>query len=293
MEKYSNDIVTDHIGIAYMNRAKHLRELKKAQKKIINAPPSASMKSPSAQKKKEIAEDDDSDDDEEREGNELCSIWGQLASLLLKPCKTKLIEMYYSSQKYMHCELAFFLQNGQENVLAFGAASDLGVFKKERTFSNPSYDWIFLKTTRAQALEIFFFCENAVGQSYDPVGVQWSKVWPSYPYQDSSGQKTWWCSSFVVEALQLMGLFNTVIPQTIDIDDIIAFLEEHPLRITHLMTPFRLNAAVQKFRQDALSDIKVSSNNKKKSKNNSNDDTSPKSSILFNTPKPKKSNKKK
>jgi hypothetical protein len=256
MERFPGaDIITEHIGIAYMNRRKHLLEQQKMERKMDKK----------AENRK-TGEDDDEDEDEDGQSDSVCFFWSQLHRKISRSCKKRAVEVYYASQKYMHCELAFFLKNGSEtgskDVLAFGAASELGVFRKERTFSNPSYEWIFLKTTREQALDILFFCESCVGQSYDNVGVEWSKCWPSYPYVDKANKKTWWCSSFVVEALQVMGLFNTVIPQTLDIDDIIAFLEEHPLRIINLMTPFQLNMALEQFRKSAISEKKTKSKKK-------------------------------
>lgn len=251
-----SEIVSQHIGIAYMDRQRHLQEQEKVKKRLAKRA-REKMERGLVSKK----EEEDSDDDDDTVAPACASLDNWQRSMFWS-LKKKLVEIYYSSQKYMHCELAFFLRNGKENVLAFGAASDLGVFKKERTFSNPSYEWIFLKTTPQQAMDIFFFCESCVGQSYDSVGVEWSKFWPTYPYVDANGKKTWWCSSFVIEALQLMGLFNTVIPQTLDIDDIIAFLEKHPLRITNLMTPFRLNVALQEFKEIAISTTPASTKKK-------------------------------
>jgi len=74
-----------------------------------------------------------------------------------------------------------------------------------------------------------------------------------------------------------MGLFNTVIPETIDIDDIITFLEKHKLRLVNFVTPFQLSVASEKFKKSVTSDSralrsedKIKSKKKQVSSSNSN-----------------------
>ncbi len=233
--------------IAYMDRQKFLNEMKRNEAERQKA-----LKTKKKGKTEEEDDDDGEDDDDiehSSHGYSGCaSALHRLFQKTLFAAKLKAIDMYNASQKYMHCEIAFFLKEDNEiDVLAFGAASELGVFRKKRTFSNPSYRYIFLETTRAQALEIYHFCDSCVGQQYDIVGVQWSKFWLSLPYEDENGNRTWWCSSFVVCALQRIGLFNTVLPYVIDIDDIISVLERHRLRLTNHATPYELEQATKAF----------------------------------------------
>ncbi len=158
--------------------------------------------------------------------------------------KLYMIDFYNSFQKYIHCEIIFLSEqeqkqnNSNTNCLAFAAFGDQGVVKIQRTFSNPSYRYIFLKVSKKQYDNAKKFCENQIGKKYDSQSASWRLlVWPIR----KSINDTWWCASFVHACLQKIDLLKYYQINTLDVDDIVSLVNEHPERILDIgFTPYQM-----------------------------------------------------
>ena len=152
------------------------------------------------------------------------------------------IERYNSKQKYIHCELAFAIPNGP-NCLAYGVFEDKGVVEMQRTFSNKSYQWIFLTVTQEQYNSVIRFCKKQVGKPYDYSSTSWRLI--ACPIV--ADYKQWWCASFVHAALQKAGLLKHYTVNTLDVDDIVDLISKHKKKIVQGSTPFMLKTAIGDF----------------------------------------------
>ncbi|KKK90635.1 hypothetical protein LCGC14_2721030 [marine sediment metagenome] len=158
--------------------------------------------------------------------------------------KLYMIDFYNSFQKYIHCEIIFLSEqnkNNNINCLAFAAFEDQGVVKTQRTISNPSYCYIFLKVSKKQYDNAKKFCEYQVGKNYDSQSASWRLlVWPIR----KSINNTWWCASFVHACLQKIDLLKYYQINTLDVDDIVSLVKEHPERILDIgFTPYQMKIA--------------------------------------------------
>ncbi len=149
------------------------------------------------------------------------------------------IERYNSKQKYIHCELAFSIPDDEHNCLAYGVFEDKGVVRQKRTFSNESYQWIFLNVTPVQYTAVSKFCNQQVGKKYDYSSTGWRLI--ACPI--ISDKITWWCASFVHAALQKAGLLKYYSVNTLDVDDIVELVSKQQKRIIQSSTPFMFQSA--------------------------------------------------
>lgn len=147
----------------------------------------------------------------------------------------RLSSVYIARQTYVHCELAFMKKDQANNCIAFGVFTETGVFCKERTFSNPDYEWLFLSVRPDQAAAIYRFCmlkvkiDGSTGGDFDRWGAFRSCFWPVSAHE----RKGWWCISFVVRALQEGGILLCYIPEAMDVDDTVELLQRHPKKTNH------------------------------------------------------------
>lgn len=153
----------------------------------------------------------------------------------------KITRLYLMSQKYTHCELVFMEgEEDSDNVTAYGVFSDEGLFKKQRTLSNPAYRCIFLRITTPEFKRVKKYCDAQVtlnqqyGNPFDDSGMRWSTVWP----MEMTPQKGWWCTSFVVSALQQIDILKGYSPNAMDTDSLIEILQGHK-RTVNGLTPYR------------------------------------------------------
>jgi hypothetical protein len=167
---------------------------------------------------------------------------------LFKQVRRRLIQWYISGQSFSHIEIAFPEDSPKKKCLSFSAYGKTGLEMKERTYENPAYELIYISVTSAERAQIQTFCEASVcvsneirergGRSvYDESGMFWSQIWPVY--NDSK----YWCLTFVVRALQKIGMFAYVKAETFTIDDAMAYLQLHKRSLKGL--PYRVSSGTQ------------------------------------------------
>ncbi len=131
-----------------------------------------------------------------------------------------MLSAYHGKQTHTHCEIVFPSDADELACRAYGVFGDKGVVRQQRTFSNPSYAWVYLAVTRRQYDSALAFCEAQVGKPYDFVAASWRLVvWPPI----STGER-WWCASFVHAALQRAGLLRHHSVNTLDVDDLVGLV---------------------------------------------------------------------
>ncbi len=156
----------------------------------------------------------------------------------------RIAQWYVSKQKYCHCEIAFVNEHESQETtcIAYGVFSDSGVFREQRTFSNPAYNWIYLSITEEQRKKAERFCMRQVGKSFDEQGSKWMPFWPaSHPTTDK-----WWCASFTVAVLHELGFLKYYRTNTLDVDDIVKALEKSS-HVIQSMTPLRMKTLKDSF----------------------------------------------
>lgn len=98
-----------------------------------------------------------------------------------------------------HVELIF------ENNLAFSIYHDSTPFLRQRTMSNPNYEFVSLSVSHQEYRAALQFCRSAVAEAYrfDELGMYLSVVHPgSCAHKPSSELGKTFCSKIIVEALQ-------------------------------------------------------------------------------------------
>jgi hypothetical protein len=143
---------------------------------------------------------------------------------------------YLSDKKYCHCEVAFQKESGNYDdltCLAYGVFTDKGVFEEKRTFSNPAYQWIYIKITEQQKINAIKFCKSQVGKEFDYWGAHLMPFWAG---KEPKGDK-WWCGSFTLAALHHANILTECRIGAMNIDNIIEILENHPKKINS-MSPY-------------------------------------------------------
>ena len=132
-----------------------------------------------------------------------------------------LIRHFAKGMKYKHCEIAFTkdLIGGkpipEESVLAYGIIRGGKLFGKHRTFSSDQYEWMWINMAQEKCLEIQQFCAQQVGKPYDETAAKRSAFWP----KQCDGEK-WYCTDFVVVALQQGGIMLGKNPRSQTTDDV-------------------------------------------------------------------------
>ncbi len=145
--------------------------------------------------------------------------------------KRAIYDAYTSSRTYIHCEMVFPADGDGTRCVAYPVFSDgesSGVSKQMRTFSNPSYDVVYLTVNQRELTKIVKFCDEHVGDKFDYVATGWRfAVCPP----EATGE-TWWCASFVHAALQEINILADRRLNTLDVDDIRQELESSPRKIS-------------------------------------------------------------
>ncbi len=164
----------------------------------------------------------------------------RLKSLRWWHFREHLTEWYTLQQENVHCEVSFPDDNPRSDTcVAYAVFSHEGVVKTLRTFTNPSYHWIYLNITRKDYKAAVEFCEKQIGKPYDHTATGWRLVlWP--PVADG---RSWWCASFVHAVLQKVGLLLHYQINTLDVDDIIKSIRRSTRVITVGMSPADLGIA--------------------------------------------------
>jgi hypothetical protein len=115
---------------------------------------------------------------------------------------------------------------------ACGVMSATGVFvDAKRTFSNPAYEWVFLRVTASELRALRDFCKQQMGKPMNVGGARRSPFWPRASRGDS-----WYCAEFCVAALQHIGMLQTFNPGSLMIDEIHHLLRSSE-RLIYEMTP--------------------------------------------------------
>ncbi len=132
-----------------------------------------------------------------------------------------LIRSFTKNMTYKHCEIAFtkdLIQNKtipNGYVLAYGIIRDGFLFGKHRTFSSDQYEWIWLSLPKKQCLKMQKFCMAQVGKPYDGSAAKRSAFWPK-----KVDIQQWYCTDFVVSALQQGGIMLGKNPRAQTTDDV-------------------------------------------------------------------------
>ena len=167
-----------------------------------------------------------------------------------------IIDWYSRNQNYIHCEVVFPIDEGgikqTNNSLAFGVFSDKGVFKMERSFSNPAYSWVYLWVTVDEYFRARNFCENQVGKKYDHESTSWRLVlWPTF-IPDKDATERWWCGSFVHAVLQEIGMLKTHRLNTLDVDDIVRLVHNSTRKISAFVPHARMEETKRNFKEKLI-----------------------------------------
>ena len=135
--------------------------------------------------------------------------------------ESPLIRGFTKNMIYKHCEIAFtkdLIQNElipKGYVLAYGIIRDGFLFGKHRTFSSDQYEWKWISLPKKQCLDMQKFCMAQVGKPYDSLAAKRSAFWP----KPIDAQK-WYCTDFVVSALQQGGIMLGKNPRSQTTDDV-------------------------------------------------------------------------
>jgi hypothetical protein len=144
--------------------------------------------------------------------------------------RDKVIELFLQNQEYIHIELAFTCETTETEgeCIAYGAFSKIGLASKIRKFTNPSYEWVYLRVTKLEMEKIKTFCETRISfarsiddRIYDETSVFMSQIWPLYR------NHKYWCVSFVIKALQEIGMFKYFSSETFTVDEAVHYLRNH------------------------------------------------------------------
>lgn len=134
-----------------------------------------------------------------------------------------LTQKFVSKQKYIHCEIVF-IKDGILKCVSYAAFADFGIQRLERTYQKDSYKWFFISSTQKQREKLMKWCDEQVGSPFDAAGLRRLLYWPRKNLKRKNKKTHWWCSSFVISALQQIDLFKYINPASIDVEDVIALL---------------------------------------------------------------------
>ena len=155
-----------------------------------------------------------------RQGEEEKGFWKRYV-------ENPLIRKFTKDMVYKHCEIAFTKDLIQGTiipegcVLAYGIVRDGVLFGKPRTFSSDQYRWKWMNMPKKQCLDMQRFCEAQVGKPYDSTAAKRSAFWPK-----STNAKQWYCTDFVVTALQQGGIMLGTNPRAQTTDDVYDIIQQ-------------------------------------------------------------------
>jgi hypothetical protein len=149
----------------------------------------------------------------------------------------RVLDLYQKRQRFRHCEVAFFPSTNDDTCLAFGVFTNVGVWRNNRTFSNPNYTWINLTVSGEEYRNALHFCESCVGKGVDWEGLKRLQFWPETTQGQrqqtsvspfASSPDIFWCTSFTVSVLHRMNILTSYRSNSLDVDDVYDLLEHHP-----------------------------------------------------------------
>jgi hypothetical protein len=144
--------------------------------------------------------------------------------------RDKIIMLFLSIQKYKHIEIAFPCDSTPDgDCVTFGVFSDgNGIKERIRKFTNPAYEWLELTVTDKEYDILMNFCRARVSfvngtqeRAYDETSLFMSQIWPT------ERENKYWCVSFVIAALQEIGMFRYYNKNTFTIDEAVEYLKKH------------------------------------------------------------------
>lgn len=167
----------------------------------------------------------------------------------------RLVGKYNSWQRYIHCEVAFPMEQAaavrkrrnpskrllklkstgkarEVNVVAFAAFKYVGAVMVERPFSNKAYGFITLRVTRHEFETALRFAKKCVKKPYDDGASARIVCWPP----ESTGA-AWWCASLTHAILQSAGFLQRYRVNVLDVDDIVMIMENHEQAIDGVLLP--------------------------------------------------------
>lgn len=150
-----------------------------------------------------------------------------------------LIRWFAKDMDYKHCEIAFTQDLidrkpiPEGHVLAHGIIRGGTLFGKYRTFSSDQYEWKWINVPQEAALRMQQFCKNQVGKPYDAAAAKRSAFWPK-----TCDHKKWYCTDFVVVALQQGGIMLGKNPRSQTTDDVYDIMCEQGNKVVRI-SPFR------------------------------------------------------
>ncbi len=150
-----------------------------------------------------------------------------------------LIRWFAKDMVYKHCEIAFTkdLIEGKPipegYVLAHGIIRDGALFGKYRTFSSDQYEWKWISVPQEGAKRMQQFCKNQMGKPYDAAAAKRSAFWPK-----ACDYKKWYCTDFVVVALQQGGIMMGKNPRSQTTDDVYDIMCDQGNKVVR-MSPYQ------------------------------------------------------
>lgn len=135
-----------------------------------------------------------------------------------------------------HVELIF------ENNLAFSIYHDSTPFLRQRTMSNPNYEFVSLSVSHQEYRAALQFCRSAVadGYAFDSRGMYLASVHPGHcAERPSSAVGKTFCSKIITEALQFADTQEVAAlsPSAVTPSSLFAAVKDSSRRICHTARP--------------------------------------------------------
>ncbi len=155
--------------------------------------------------------------------------------------RSLIIYTYRKSEVYDHAEMCF---SQGEFMMAYTSTETDGVNRRDgRTFLNTDYNFIWLRISASEYKTLCEFLDGKVNNRcrFDAAGTFRMPFCPKVPPDTHK----FWCASFLVSALQQIGIFRSYECNQLDVDDIVALLQNHPRSLENIGNPYLVSKALQ------------------------------------------------
>lgn len=142
-----------------------------------------------------------------------------------------------------HVELVF------EGGLAFSIYKETGPFLRQRSMSNPGYEFVSLSVSQKEYRAALQFCRSAVAEGYafDDRGLYLASVHPGGCMdKPSSALGKTFCSKIIAEALQFADVeeVDSLYPSSVTPSSLYAAVKDSQRRVCYCIRPTKGSAGV-------------------------------------------------
>lgn len=151
----------------------------------------------------------------------------------------------YITGKYIHCELVFDFNNGEN--LACGVWQNENVFFRHKTFGRTEWDFRSIYVTENQYNTIKQFCmkQSKMKKPFNTSGLYRCIT----PWPKTSDGKSWFCSELVVSAFQSADMFNELYSGSTSPSILYEYVSKKSFKDSSPVVNSRINKAPLKFMQ--------------------------------------------